>query len=477
VKKFSFVLVLTILALIPTLTHAGWWKTYGGESHDYGNCVRQLEDGGYIVTGATYSFSKGEYDLWLLRMDENGDTIWTRTYGGTKRDWGNSVQPTPDGGYIITGTTASFGAGNYDLWLIKTDSDGDTVWTRTYGGKNIDRGNSIQSTLDGAYIITGSTEEILPYSYPKYLWVLKIDSLGDTLWTKMYYGYNEGFYVQQTSDNGYIIAGERQTVMGERDLWLLKTDELGDSLWTLIYNWGWNEEGRPSEERAYSVKETIDGCYITCGHSSIQVEESGWWIVKTLVLKVDSVGNELWANRYCSGVCKSIEQLNDDGYVIGGEIGTDILLLRISEQGEELWTKNYGGDLYDWANDMQLTDDGGYILTGVVDRDFYGVGTGNLFLLKTDSLGLVAVSEPVTPVTHQSDWQVQVSIGSQITLRAPEGGEPLNLAVFDASGRMVDEIHLAGQTLTWGEGYGPGVYFIRIEGDASATTHKVILIH
>jgi hypothetical protein len=134
-----------------------WTRTYGGNSADYGNSVQQTSDGGYIVAGRTLSFGAGAWDVYLIKTNPSGDTQWTRTYGGTGDDYGNSVQQTSDGGYIIAGYTESFGAGDGDVYLIKTNASGDTQWTRTYGGDSDDVGLSVRQTSDSGYIVAGVT--------------------------------------------------------------------------------------------------------------------------------------------------------------------------------------------------------------------------------------------------------------------------------------------------------------------------------
>jgi hypothetical protein len=137
-----------IQAQIDTL----WTQTYGNSNYDACWSVRQTLDGGYVIAGRTESYGEGLSDVWLIKTDSQGDTLWTQAYGGSSNEHGITAQQTTDGGYIITGSTQSYGAGLYDVWLIKTDDHGDTVWTRTYGGNVDDYGYFVQQTTNGGYI-------------------------------------------------------------------------------------------------------------------------------------------------------------------------------------------------------------------------------------------------------------------------------------------------------------------------------------
>jgi hypothetical protein len=253
-----------------------WAREYGGSLDDMAYAVDQAPDSGFIVAGGTYSFGAGRPNIYAVRTDAQGDTLWTKTYGGAGEDYAFSVAATRDSGFMVCGWTRSYGVGMADIYLIKTDARGDTEWTRTYGGAEDDYGHAVRQTADGGYIIAGSTLSFGAGLADFYL--VRINPSGDTLWTRTYGGDSSdlGHSVELTEDGGFIMAGQTSSFgAGNWDAWLVKTDSLGDTLWTQTV-------GDTGDDRCYSVQKTSDRGYIVAG-STGSTGAGGFdaWLVKT----------------------------------------------------------------------------------------------------------------------------------------------------------------------------------------------------
>ena len=454
-------------------------RTYGGGDVDYGNSVQQTTDGGFIVAGQTSSFGAGIYDFYLVKTDAHGDTQWTRTYGGTNFDYGWSARQTSDGGYIIVGETQSRGAGNVDVYLVKTDANGDTVATRTFGGTGYDYGYSVQQTADSGYVIAGVTSSF--GSGVRDVYLVKTNAACNTLWTTTFGGanYEEGRSVQQTADGGYIIAGCTGSYgAGCYDFYLVKTDGNGGEMWTKTFgSYGW--------EYAQSVQQTTDGGYIVVGYT----DYLGAGSYDIYLVKTDSNGDRLWARTFGSDTFDlgySVQQTADGGYVMAGctesfSSGyTDVYLIKTNADGDTLWTRKFGGTGSDAGYSVQQTADGGYVIAGSTES--FGAGYGDVYLIKTDADGNVAVAEPkasptrapalcLTCAPNPASGSVTISLSPSIPLSL----SPV-LRIFDAQGRLVlSQPVRTSSFILHASSLSAGAYFIRCDVAGEYASARIVL--
>ncbi|UCH51882.1 MAG: hypothetical protein JSV54_03825 [Chloroflexota bacterium] len=328
-----------------------WSQTFG-ENGDEGHSVQQTTDGGYIVCGITDTHEASYEDIWLIKTDAEGNKVWDKTFGGDGFDGGNVVQQTTDGGYIICGYTSSYGSGGRDMWLIKTDAEGNKTWDKTFGQRyRTEVANVVQQTTDGGYILCGNIESY--GSDKKDIWLIKTDGDGNKVWDKTFGGVenDEGRSVQQTEDGGYIVCG----VTGESfSALLIKTDANGGKLWDKIFEQGVGN----------AVQQTADGGYVICGNTSFPLVYIKIWLIKT-----DANGNKIW-NREFGGritVSGAVQQTKDGGYIVCGceySSGSRIWLIKTDANGDKLWDGKYGVKRWSSGGSIQQTTDSGFIVCG-----------------------------------------------------------------------------------------------------------------
>ncbi|MCH7762374.1 MAG: T9SS type A sorting domain-containing protein [Candidatus Marinimicrobia bacterium] len=398
---FSLSAIVILQSWLYAQPETVWTKTFGGSDGDECHSIQQTSDGGYILTGYYGSFlSDFKTDALLIKIDASGDTTWTKTFGGSEYDYGYSVQQTSDGGYIITGNTGTYGPGEQDVWLIKTDASGDTLWTKTFGGEyGNDEGRSVQQTSDGGYIISGYTYFYGTDEYDVLL--IKTDASGDTVWTKTFGGSDDeySYSVQQTSDGGYIITGNTRSYgQGSWDVWLIKTDASGDTTWTKTF-------GGSDGDYGYSVQQTSDGGYIITGSSSSY--HTGLWDSDVWLIKTDASGDTVWTKNIGGelndeGQC--VRQTSDGGYIIIGSTASygagnyDVWIIKTNALGDTTWTKTFGGVNYDEGFSVQQTADEGYIITGRTAS--YGAGGFDVWLIRLEPY-VVGIGDELLAVPQQ----------------------------------------------------------------------------
>jgi hypothetical protein len=335
-KRFFEGAVIIVLLFAFSVTQAKadaamWTHTYGGANYDVGESVVETSDGGYAIAGYTASYGTGSDDVWLVKTDANGSAQWNQTYGGINFDDGYSLVETSDGGYAIAGCTSSFGAGDWDFWLVKTNASGNMEWNQTYGGINSDWGCSVVEVSDGGYAIAGSTNSYGAGNND--FWLVKTDSSGVAQWNQTYGGthIDSGCSMVEVSDGGYAIAGSTNSYgAGGSDVWLIKTNSSGVAQWNQTYGGGDDDYG-------YSVVETSDGGYAIAGSLSYGAGAYDVWLVKT-----NTAGVAQWNQTYdgASGDCGySVVETIDGGYAIAGSTisfgagSVDVWLVKTDELG------------------------------------------------------------------------------------------------------------------------------------------------
>jgi predicted MPP superfamily phosphohydrolase len=395
-----------------------WNRTYGGINPDEAYDLVQTVDGGYALAGYTRSYGAGNVDSWLIKTDALGNAQWNKTYGGTNNDKASALVQTGDGGYTLAGYTRSYGAGNYDFWLVKVDASGIMMWDRTYGGTNDDSACALVQTTDGGYALAGGTRSFGAGNCD--IWLIKTAASGSMQWNKTYGGIADdgADALVQTNDGGYALAGLTGSYgAGAWDLWLVKTDSAGNAQWNRTY-------GGIDYDEALALVQTADGGYALAGYTGSNNDDVGgdFWLVKT-----DASGIMMWNRTYGGtndGLALALVQTTDGGYALAG--GTclsgagnyDCWLVKTDASGNMQWNETYGGISDDLALALVQTADGGYALAGRTNS--FGAGSVDFWLVKIapsngghpDDCGCPMLVAPV-----QISSNAGYSVGDTLTAR------------------------------------------------------------
>ncbi len=427
-----------------------WTRTFGGPGNDYVYDLKQTSDGGYILAGSGV-FGTGGPNVYLVKTDANGDTIWTRFFDANDSDHASSVQQTDDDGYIV--------ACNGFTNLIRLDESGDSLWSHDYGIVS----RSVCQTNDGGYIIGGGVVD-----GP---WIIKTDSLGNVVWSHFY---NNNFFshimhVQQTFDGGYMAAGTAYSDSNWSDCYIIKMGGSGDTLWTRSY-------GTTGAEEVHCAQQTFDGGYILSGLF--------FWTVRT-----DAEGDTIWCRNYGNGgngCAYSLQETRDGGYIIGGRISRPFMevqfyMVKTDMDGNVEWEFEYGADGYDIGHNVRQTDDWNYIMAGWSDS--YGIGGMDILLIR---LGYpTEVEDLLVPapehISLSGNYPNPFNSSTIIRYKLPVAGK-VRISIYDLLGRkietLIDEYRQAGyyQAVWNASEYSSGIYYYKIEtGDVTETKRMVLL--
>ena len=448
-----------------------WEKTYDFAGTDWGLKMDITNDDGYILVGFTTSFGRGE-DVWLVRTDSHGDTLWTRAYGGTADDRGIYVTATSDSGFLIVGHTESFGASGEDVYIIKTDAYGAPVWTRRFGGSADDIGYGGVETASGYVVVAmsksygGADDDI---------WALWLTEAGDTTYTRIYGGDNDDDHpvIQKTyPDSGFIILARTDCWGSGYDAWLVKTDAYGDTLWTHAY-------GGANYEHPHGVQQTFDGGYIIVSDTeSYSSGSRDIWLVKT-----DSLGDTLWTRSYGGGsedLGTWVEQTSDSGYIVTGITvsfgpgGRDAWLLKTDANGDTTWTLTFGDTGADEFSSVKVSPGGAYVALGRTNS--FGTSDYSYYLVKTcpccgpyvvspggagefpsiqDAINCASVGDTVL-MAAGTYYEHDIQMKNGITLRSIEGPESTVIDA-DSLGRVIRCIQVDSPSLLEGITFSRGL--------------------
>ncbi len=480
--NFKFALIIIIAFFLTGVSSNAqvviWSQTYGSSQQDGGESIVLDDNGCLTVTGfKTLSNLK---DVLLMKTDTSGNEIWSRTFNIGLNDWGRSMEKTEDGGYIITGMT-EVTAQIYDPFLIKTDSAGNMIWHRSYdfGLGADDRGHAVWQTSDGGYIIAGQTR-IFHGPFANYdMYVIKTDANGNVQWSKTFFREEDGndvaLGVQQLSDGGYIIGGFTQSSVWA--CYIIRTDSLGNALWSNVYPGSWQSE-------CYDIMSTPDGGFILTGtESSFETDTD------LLITKLNADGDLVWKKIYGTEdgeMGQSIQRLQDGGFIIAGMnshgAGSyDMYVVRTNSSGDSLWSNTIGGAGDDRAFGVAASQNGNYYVTGFSWS--FGSGNGDVYLVKISDLSTGIgenISVPETASLYQNypnPFNPVTKIKFTLSSRSD-----ISINIFDAAGKLVEELvntalNRGNYEIEFkGNNLSSGVYYCTLNSEKFKQTIKMLLI-
>ncbi len=341
-----------------------WTKIYGGVGSNGGRALCRGVNGGFLLVG--YTFSRGgDSDVMVIKTDSSGKVVWSKAFGGAGVEYGNACLTTRDS-YLVTGFTTSSGAGSRDVIAIRLDEQGAPIWTKTYGGKELDVGTALAETREGRYVIGGFTRSLGAGEEDVYL--IEIDLEGNLVWHRSFGGSRSemGCSVHAVPDGGYVMGATTGTFgKGNCDFFLIRTDDHGNEIWSKPYgNKGRRGYGYDWMSASIPLR---DGGWVLVGHTDARD------ILDIDVTKVDTEGRPVWSKILGYGPFydygNAVVETADGGLVVCGTTKTvrgdnDILLAGLDSAGNLLWKKKLGGPGSDWGKSLMVTEDGDYVVLG-----------------------------------------------------------------------------------------------------------------
>lgn len=399
------------LLIAPIAAQPSFTRTFGGEQDEHAMAVIQTRDGEYVLAGFTHSYGAGKSDIWVMKLDIQGQEKWRRFFGKSDFDWANSLIETREGNYVLAGYTRDEHSGANNAWILQIDPDGTLMWDRTYGGNQADEAKSIIQTKDGGFAVAGFSNSFGKGNSD--VWLLRVDGKGSEMWKKVYggSGTDRGHSLVETFDGGYMIAGFTTSLgKGKADMIVIRTDAAGKSLWRRNY-------GGEGNDVAEVVRETPDGEYLLAGWTASEGQGS----LDAKLMRISATGDVVWERTYGDSDKDAIYDLaisRDGGMIMTGQTSSfgakasALWILKVDVDGKVEWQKRSNGDKDDYGHAVAQTREGGYIVAGASKS--YSRGGSDMWIMKTNSKGQAA-PEPQQEVLAQDGRPDATSLASNET--------------------------------------------------------------
>lgn len=461
-----FILPLAIVLLVPAMAQPTWQRSYGGLGSEQGHGVCATTDGGAIVVGSTGSFGNGGGDIYVMALDIDGTRLWSHSYGGASVDQGWAVRSLGDGGAIVAGFTNTGQGNGYDGLLLRLDPQGEVIWQRTIGTSSWDLLYDVEALPDG-FIAVGQSFGVGDGSGD--IWSVRTDAQGDTLWTRHYgtASQDEARGVRSTNDGGFLVAGTLAVDSDTSDAVVLKYDAEGTLAWSAPVAGNGLDVGS-------SVAEAQDGSILLGGWSNSFSDAQN-----VMISRLDASGSVQWTRVIggAAGMQwfgREIRELPDGRIVVGAQTnefglgGMDFYLLFASSDGYYLAGPSFGGTDDDVCWSMDIASDGFYYLVGSTGS--FGPGSSAVFVVRSDgnvAAGPVIVDlDPlvIEGTTGRSSAFILPNIVSrpqEFTIEPMDAGDDDRVTIIDMTGRpVVSGLRLTGSRRLSSAGFAVGSYAV-----------------
>ncbi len=481
-RKYLFLFVfLTVISLSFSLfAQETWVKTYGGTGNDRGYSLQQTSDGGFIMIGFTSSFDAESDDVFLVKTDSNGNTEWTKVFGGSGSNIGCEVIQVADGGFVLSYYTDNSTEQEVDGYAVKTNSMGEILWTKSLGKILNYKNHGIMETTTGDFLFALSS---FPNNSNR---IVKTDSSGAFIWEKQYgnelYSIANDFL--ETNDGNILLTGGQQLInlSGDTNVFLIIIDINGD---TLMYN-SFGDSLRA--ETGIAIDKTGDSGYIITGYRN-----SDFGVSEIIIYKIRSDLTVEWSNTHSTiggnNLGVHVQSSVDNEFIFAHTGNDQIYFMKTDQYGNEKWIKSFGTTGYYRINDMISTTDGGIAVSGYTSSAT--AGSYDIFLFKTDSLGVVtSVKEDKEHYPNQyklhQNYPNPFNPTTSITYSISKS-DIVIITIFDVLGReivtLVNESKSPGvYTAEWDgkNKYGVlvsgGIYFYKLTTGSFTETRKMLLL-